>query len=54
MRDVIVSVNGRPTPNLEELQAILENHCPGDRVKVGLLRGETRRVIVTVLQQPPE
>lgn len=54
VRDIIVSVDGRPTPNLEELQAILENYRPGDRVEVGLLRGEEQRQVETVLQPPPE
>jgi putative serine protease PepD len=41
--DIIVSVNGRPTSDLAELEAVLIDYQPGAAVKVEALRNGSRR-----------
>jgi PDZ domain-containing protein len=45
--DVIVSVNGTPTPTIAELRAVLAKVRPGETVKVGIARG-TQHVTVAI------
>ncbi len=47
--DVIVSADGRPTPNTEDLSLVLNQKRPGESIELELLRdGRTRKVSVTL------
>lgn len=51
--DVIVSLDGRPTPNAEAFRALLEAHAAGDVVAVEVVqRGERRTVRMTLTENP--
>jgi S1-C subfamily serine protease len=53
--DVIVEVEGQPTPAVEDLYARLRDFQPGDRVTVVVARGDDRESIeVTLGERPPE
>lgn len=47
--DVIVSVDGTPVHDFDELYNALDPHQPGDRVKLGVLRGQKTEVIEVAL-----
>jgi len=54
-QDVIVSVDGRPTPTLPELRQVVRSHRPGERVQVTVRRGgKTRRVVVKTIPDPQD
>jgi putative serine protease PepD len=38
--DIIVAVDGQPTPDLNTLAAVLASHQPGEKVKVDLRRAD--------------
>ena len=40
--DVIVEMDGNPVRNMDDLYNVLENHVPGDRVKVVTMRNQQR------------
>jgi PDZ domain-containing protein len=40
--DVIVSVNGKPTPTMTDLRAVMANVKPGQTVTLRIVRGKTR------------
>ncbi|MGH3103710.1 MAG: S1C family serine protease [Gaiellaceae bacterium] len=51
--DVIVSMDGRAIPTVEDLFAVLRRRKPGDEVSVTVLRdGERRRLEVTLDERP--
>lgn len=53
--DVIVSVDGRPVRNVNELQTEIMYRQVGDRVQVGIVRGGRTLTITAVLgERPPE
>jgi serine protease DegQ len=53
--DVIVEVEGEPTPAVEDLYARLRDFQPGDRVTVVVARGDDRESLeVTLGERPPE
>ncbi|HET7201424.1 MAG TPA: trypsin-like peptidase domain-containing protein [Burkholderiales bacterium] len=47
--DVIVSVGGKPVSTVSKLQARLDDFNPGDRVSLGVLRGEKRMTLEATL-----
>jgi S1-C subfamily serine protease len=53
--DVIVEIEGEPTPTVEDLYARLRDFQPGDRVTVVVARGDERESLeVTLGERPPE
>ncbi|MDP2953926.1 MAG: trypsin-like peptidase domain-containing protein [Chloroflexota bacterium] len=47
--DIVVALDGQPTPSIEELQALLQKRQPGQKVTLTLLRnGESLQVDVTL------
>ena len=53
--DVIVELDGEPTPTPEDLYARLRDFQPGDRVTVVVVRGDDRESLeVTLGERPPE
>ncbi len=48
--DVIVSIDGDPVRNYDDLATILDRHNVGDRIKLGLRRNNTERTINITLQ----
>ncbi|HWQ24580.1 MAG TPA: trypsin-like peptidase domain-containing protein [Gaiellaceae bacterium] len=51
--DIIVSLNGKPIASIEELREAISAHKPGDRVTLGIYRGERKlEVQVTLGRQP--
>jgi serine protease DegQ len=53
--DVIVEIEGEPTPAVEDLYARLRNFQPGNRVSVVAVRGDERETLeVTLGERPPE
>lgn len=52
--DVIVSLSGVATPGYEELGAALRAHHAGDRVDMGLVRGQEREILKVTLGQRPQ
>ncbi len=53
--DVIVSVNGEPTPRIRDLQNAIQYRTPGERVTLEVLRkGERLAVEVTLGERPSE
>ena len=51
--DVVVAVDGKPTPTIDELAAQVGNHGIGDKVKFDLVRGGKKRTVVVGLESPP-
>jgi serine protease DegQ len=52
--DVIVEVEGQPTPAVEDLFARLRDFEPGDTVTLEIVRGDERRTVeVTLGERPP-
>lgn len=51
--DVVVAVEGKPTPSIDELAAQVGNHGIGDKVKFDLVRGGKKRTVTLVLEAPP-
>jgi PDZ domain-containing protein len=43
--DVIISADGKPVSTRADLRVVLERHRPGDLVKIGIRRGQERRVL---------
>ena len=53
VRDMIVAVDGRPTPTLGEFLSLMESYRPGMTVEVTLQRnGENRKILTTLLPPP--
>jgi S1-C subfamily serine protease len=53
--DVIVEIEGQPTPTVEDLYARLRDFQPGDRVTVLVVRSDDRETLeVTLGERPPE
>jgi Lon-like protease len=53
--DVVVSVDGRPTPSITELRRIIRRHTPGDQVRLTVRRGrKLRRVEVKTIPDPQD
>jgi serine protease Do len=53
-KDIIVELNGKPTPGEESLRALLENMRPGDVVKLKVKRGEQEKELKATLTGQPE
>lgn len=53
VRDMIVAVDGRPTPTLGEFLSLMEGYRPGVEVEVTLEREGKQRTIRTILLPPP-
>ena len=49
--DIITAVDGKPVSTVEELQAVLDPHTPGDRVKLSILRGKQRLAVELALSE---
>lgn len=53
--DIITKINGKDVPSMEELVAVIDDHEPGDKVEVTLVRdGDTKTVDVTLAQRPSD
>jgi S1-C subfamily serine protease len=52
--DIITSINGVKTSALADLYSALENHKPGDKVMVGIIRGGTASTIEVTLADREE
>ncbi len=48
--DIIVSIDGAPVNNFDDLATILDRHNVGDRIKVGLRRNNKKRTVTITLQ----
>ena len=54
-QDVVVSVDGRPTPSVAELRRTVRRHMPGDQVQLTVRRGrKLRRVDVKTIPDPQD
>jgi PDZ domain-containing protein len=53
-RDVIVSVDGQPTPFLPDLRRAIGKHRPGETVEVTVRRGDTTRTVEVKTVVDPE
>jgi len=51
--DIIVSVDGMPTPTLDRLRDVIAGHKPGDTIKVGIYRGNSKQTIEVKLGRQP-
>ena len=51
--DIIVSVDGVPTPTLDRLRDTIASHKPGDTIKVGVYRGNSKQTIGVKLGRQP-
>jgi len=47
--DLIVAIDGTPTPDLDTLLDALERYRPGDTVTLDVLRGTERRQVAVTL-----
>jgi S1-C subfamily serine protease len=45
INDIIVAVDGQPTPDYDALYQVFDGHKAGDTVKVTLLRGDDKRTV---------
>jgi hypothetical protein len=54
MGDVILAIDGVPTPTLDELYRVLGGYEPGDRVTVQVRSGRRVRDVEVELQEPVE
>ncbi len=52
--DTIVTLDGEPVANMNELVALLRTYRAGDTVEVGLLRGDEKPKIQVVLDRRPD
>jgi serine protease Do len=53
VRDIILSVDGKPVANVPMLTLALSTHMPGDTITLSVLRGmDTLNVTVPVVEQP--
>lgn len=51
--DILVSVNGKPVADTEDVQSAMEGTRPGESVEAGLLRGGAeKRLTITVGERP--
>ena len=54
-QDVVVAVDGHPTPSLTELRQVIAGRHPGDRVQVTVRRGQsTRRIDIKTIADPQD
>ena len=52
--DIVVSIDGRPVREQDDLSFVLNQKRPGDRVTVEVIRdGRTQRMVVTLAEAPP-
>lgn len=51
--DVVVAVDGKPTPTVDELAAQVGNRGLGDKLKFELVRGGKKRTVQLTLEAPP-
>jgi putative serine protease PepD len=51
--DVIVSIDGKPIQDAEDVSSALDGHQPGDRVKVEVRRGSGRQTVEVELGNRP-
>jgi len=51
--DIILRVDGHPTPTLNEIKKFMHIHEPGDRVKFDVLRGDEELSVEVVAGSPP-
>jgi PDZ domain-containing protein len=52
-RDIVVAVDGRPTPSLSDLRRLIRRHRPGDRVELTIRRGQSvQKVTVKTAPDP--
>ena len=51
--DIIVSVDGIPTPTLDRLRDVIAGHKPGDTIKLGVYRGSSKQTIEVKLGRQP-
>ncbi len=52
--DVIVEVNNEPVENLEEFISKLKERRIGEWVRLALIRGSSKRLVITTLEEAPE
>jgi PDZ domain-containing protein len=54
-QDIVVSVDGRPTPSVAELRQVVRSHEPGDQVQVAVRRGrKIHQVDVKTIPDPQD
>lgn len=51
--DVVVAIDGKPTPTVDDVAAQVGNHGIGDKVKFELVRGGKKRTVQLTLESPP-
>jgi S1-C subfamily serine protease len=51
--DVIVSVDGQPVPSVERLVDLIAAKKPGDKIDLGVVRGNSRTHLVVKLGRQP-
>ncbi len=47
--DVIIAMNGRSITNADQVTAFMQSHRPGNKVRVGLVRGSTHLTVTATL-----
>lgn len=52
--DIIVSINGKPTPNIEALTQIIKNTLPGDKIDINYLRSGKQANATAILKARPQ
>ncbi|MCL2271084.1 MAG: PDZ domain-containing protein, partial [Treponema sp.] len=52
--DIITSIDGMKTASLADLYSALENHKPGDKVTLGIIRGGTPATLEITLADRDE
>jgi S1-C subfamily serine protease len=51
--DIIVRIDGKAVSSVEELREAIAEHEPGDKVKLAIVRGETRKSVTITLGRRP-
>jgi len=53
-KDVIVAIDGKPTPKMEELRTIIANTTPGTKIKLDVLRGGKPQTLDVLIEEQPD
>jgi serine protease Do len=51
--DIIVSVNGQKISEVEEIRDVIASRKPGEKIKLGIFREETKSTVTVTLGRQP-
>jgi S1-C subfamily serine protease len=51
--DIIVSANGKKISEVEEIREVIAAHKPGQKIKLGIFRNETKSSVTVTLGRQP-